>query len=72
MMDNYTNFVYSIGVSHTDNHDECIDKRCCHPRAFKWVECEECLKWFHQICVGLKLKNDSAVNFVCKKCHDWE
>ena len=75
MMDNYTNFVYSIGVSHTrstDNHDEmsCIDKKCRHPRVLKWVECEECLKWFNEICVGLKLTNDSAINFVCKKCHN--
>ena len=38
-----------------------------YPQALKWVVY---FKWFHQICVGLKLISEyifkSTINFVCK------
>ena len=46
----------------------CEDRKCDHPKAYKWVECEYCGGWFHQVCVGLKLKMKNTVNFFCDKC----
>ena len=79
IVDNYTNFVYSIGVSHTRSTNTRDEMRWDEMRwavliksvSIKWVEHEKCLKWFHQIWVGLKLTNHSAINFVCKKCCNW-
>ena len=42
----------------------CIEK-CLHPRATDWVECKHCQGWYHQICVGLKVKKKRPIKFIC-------
>ena len=46
----------------------CKDKNCEHLKAYKWVECDYCEEWFHQVCIVLKLKMKNIVNFICDKC----
>ena len=46
----------------------CTDNNCEHPKAYKWVKCDYCGEWFHQVCIGLKLKMKNTVNFFCDKC----
>ena len=49
-------FIFPLGT-------DCLQKACCHPYATRWVACDECGRWFHCLCVGLK-RNAETVDFV--------
>ena len=46
----------------------CKDKNCENLKAYKRVERDYCGEWFHQVCIGLKLKIKNSVNLFCDKC----
>ena len=46
---------------------DCLQKACCHPHTTRWVACDECGRWFHCLCVGLK-RNAETVDFICCHC----
>ncbi|KAH8876273.1 Lysine-specific demethylase 5B [Schistosoma japonicum] len=60
--------------------DECPATPCLHPQTgtVKWVQCEACCQWYHQICVGIHHQfqdvpnvadddNDSSNNIIEEK-----
>ena len=34
----------------------------------KWIECEQCLDWFHAACVGMDEEESDEVEYVCDTC----
>ena len=46
--------------------------KCEHPKALKWAECENCKKWYHQICVGVKTIGKNDVEFICNACDNFK
>ena len=60
--------MYIVAGSNTTTR--CSTKECEHPRAFKWVECEDCSGWYHQVCVGIKLRSGESgdIDFICEEC----
>ena len=42
--------------------------RCCDDKyKQKWIQCQQCLVWFHYDCQGL---DDKAHSFICVSCAD--
>lgn len=50
----------------------CEAKTCSHKSARKWVQCSQCLLWFHCICqqVTSKVVEQPSYIFVCNDCEN--
>ena len=42
----------SVGMS------SCQRGSCSHPRAYKWVQCQQCDAWWHIKCAGIPALED--------------
>ncbi|KAJ8018861.1 hypothetical protein HOLleu_42921 [Holothuria leucospilota] len=62
--------VLSIGVIDIDTGDDCDHIRCLKPTTeiIDWIQCDQCLKWFHDECVGVDPELAEGLNFQCDKC----
>ncbi|CAH8542482.1 unnamed protein product [Schistosoma guineensis] len=51
--------------------DECPAEPCLHPQTgtVKWVQCEACCRWYHQICVGIHHHFQLPKVYFCPTCH---
>ncbi|CAH8556885.1 unnamed protein product [Schistosoma rodhaini] len=51
--------------------DECPAGPCLHPQTgtVKWVQCEACCRWYHQICVGIHHHFQLPKVYFCPTCH---
>ncbi|CAH8529702.1 unnamed protein product [Heterobilharzia americana] len=51
--------------------EECPAKPCLNPRTgtVKWVQCEACCQWYHQICVGIHHEFQLPKVYLCRRCH---
>ncbi|KAF6780310.1 hypothetical protein AHF37_00243 [Paragonimus kellicotti] len=59
------------GSAHTvTGEDDCAASPCQHPRTgtVEWIACDSCGQWFHQLCVGIRNKNQVPKDFVCTAC----
>ncbi|VDP99751.1 unnamed protein product [Trichobilharzia regenti] len=55
----------------SNNEDEkCPAKPCHNPRTgtVKWVQCEACCQWYHQICVGIRHQYQLPKVYYCPAC----
>ncbi|KAA3677020.1 uncharacterized protein DEA37_0009622, partial [Paragonimus westermani] len=52
------------------DEDDCAASPCQHPRTgtVEWIACDSCGQWFHQLCVGIRSKNQVPKDFVCTTC----
>ncbi|KAF5403943.1 hypothetical protein PHET_02650 [Paragonimus heterotremus] len=52
------------------DEDDCAASPCQHPRTgtVEWIACDSCGQWFHQLCVGIRNKNQVPKDFVCNTC----
>ena len=50
--------------------EECIKKICSHPRATRWIKCEQCKVWYHCLCTGVPWSKAQKDDFVwcCENC----
>ncbi|KAK4471450.1 hypothetical protein MN116_004878 [Schistosoma mekongi] len=50
--------------------DECPATPCLHPQTgtVKWVQCEACCQWYHQICVGIHHQFQLPKVYFCRPC----
>ena len=51
-----------------EQRSACEAKKCGHPSATKWIQCESCDGWFHCLCYGIKPKDAHACKFNCAAC----
>jgi len=50
-------------------HDEPPARSSSRTKNVMWVQCEECPRWFHNVCVGLR-SSKRVKTFVCATCND--
>ena len=46
----------------------CERKKCLHSRAIKWLQCDECDKWYHCIYAHIKPNEANSIDYVCPSC----
>ena len=46
---------------------DCVAGVCSHKKAYKWIESQQCARWYHCVCVGLTTKVVN-VQFICAGC----
>ena len=48
----------------------CDTGACVHPRAWKWLQCEICEVWLHNLCAGVSVSTSQKADyrFVCVGC----
>ena len=59
----------TVATSHGDTvHSSCQRGECDHPKARSWIACDQCLSWYHCLCVGVRHKKAETVDFTCYAC----
>ncbi|CAH8625247.1 unnamed protein product [Dicrocoelium dendriticum] len=50
--------------------DECHAEPCQDPRTgtVEWIACDRCNLWYHQVCVGIRHKNQIPKVYICPNC----
>jgi len=59
----------SVNVRDTTPWDTCSERFCDDTSGRKWIQCQICLKWFHNECQGL-FEKDRPSKFICVLCED--
>ena len=63
--------VLSVGVIDVDTGDDCDHVRCLKPTTeiIDWIQCNQCLRWFHDECVGVDPELAKEMDFLCDRCN---
>ena len=64
-----TNFIAQLSSIISILVGNCLHRTCAHPRATAWVNCSNCLQWYHCNCVNVlytvaKRKDFKIIMFV--------
>ena len=59
----------TVATGHGDTvHSSCQRGECDHPKARSWIASDQCLSWYHCLCVGVRHKKAETVYFTCYAC----
>ena len=63
--------IYFYSVESEDEQTECNAHQCTiatsRTRKIRWIQCDDCARWFHFHCLGLSMKTVKD-NWICPMC----
>ena len=57
-------------IDDNESEEKCNSSHCNLPQddIVDWIQCEQCYKWYHDVCVGVDPAEADKLNFKCNLC----